>query len=40
MIQYLIMPSAFYRQKFLEAGYAPERLIHIPNFLALPPFRV
>ena len=37
VIQYLIMPSAFYRQKFIEAGYSPERLIHIPNFLALPP---
>ena len=36
-LQYLIMPCEFYRQKFLEAGYAPERLKHIPNFLNLPP---
>ena len=37
VIRYLITPSAFYRDKFLEAGYAPERLVHIPNFLNLPP---
>ncbi len=37
VLRYLILPSEFYRQKFLEAGYASERLIHIPNFLALPP---
>lgn len=37
VIQYLIMPSEFYRQKFLAAGYAPERLAHIPNFLNLAP---
>lgn len=39
VIQYLILPSEFYRQLFLKAGYAPERLVHIPNFLFLPPFR-
>ena len=39
VIQYLIMPSEFYRQKFLEAGYAPERLKHIPNFLNLQPLK-
>ncbi len=38
-IQYLIMPSAFYRQKFLEAGYAPERLVPIPHFLNLRPLK-
>ncbi len=37
VIQYMIMPSAFYRDKFLEAGFAPERLAHVPNFLNLPP---
>ncbi len=37
VIQYMIMPSEFYRQKFIEAGYAPERLVHIPNFLNLAP---
>lgn len=37
VLQYLILPSEFYRQKFLEAGCAPERLLHIPNFLNLPP---
>ena len=37
VIQCLITPSEFYRQKFLEAGCAPERLAHIPNFLNLPP---
>lgn len=40
VIQYLILPSEFYRQLFLKAGYSPERLVHIPNFLFLPPFRV
>ena len=39
VMQYLILPSAFYRQLFLKAGYAPERLVHIPNFLSLPPFK-
>ena len=39
VIQYLIMPSEFYRQKFIEAGYAPERLVHIPNFLNLLPLK-
>ena len=29
----IITPSAFYRQKFLEFGVAPERVVHIPNFL-------
>lgn len=37
VIRYLILPSEFYRQLFLQAGYAPERLVHIPNFLNLPP---
>ena len=37
VIQYIITPSAFYRQKFIQAGYAPERLVHIPNFLNMPP---
>ena len=37
VIQYLILPSAFFRDKFLEAGCAPERLAHVPNFLNLPP---
>ncbi|MBR0227817.1 MAG: glycosyltransferase [Clostridia bacterium] len=37
VMQCLILPSEFYRQLFLKAGYAPERLVHIPNFLNLPP---
>ena len=37
VIQCVITPSAFYRQKFIQAGYAPERVAHIPNFLNLPP---
>ena len=39
VLQYLILPSEFYRQLFLKAGYAPERLVHIPNFLSLPPIK-
>ena len=37
VLRCLILPSEFYRQLFLKAGYAPERLVHIPNFLNLPP---
>ena len=39
VMQCLILPSEFYRQIFLKAGYAPERLVHIPNFLNLPPLK-
>lgn len=32
-IDYIITPSDFYRQKFIEFGVIPERVVHIPNFL-------
>lgn len=32
-IDKIITPSAFYREKFIEFGVAPERVVHIPNFL-------
>ncbi|MCR5652401.1 MAG: glycosyltransferase [Ruminococcus sp.] len=31
-IRTIITPSEFYRQKFIEFGVEPERLVHIPNF--------
>lgn len=33
VIDRIITPSAFYRQKFLEFGIEENRVIHIPNFL-------
>ena len=32
-INYIITPSEFYRNKFIEFGYAPEKVVTIPNFL-------
>lgn len=32
-ISYIITPSEFYRNKFIEFGIEPERVVHIPNFL-------
>ena len=32
-IDYIITPSEFYRNKFIEFGVASERVVHIPNFL-------
>lgn len=32
VLQTVITPSAFYRDLFLRAGYAPERVVHLPNF--------
>lgn len=32
-IDTIITPSRFYRNKFIEFGYAPERIVHIPNFV-------
>ena len=36
VLRYIITPSAFYRELFLRAGYAPERVVHLPNFLHEP----
>lgn len=33
VIDKIITPSEFYRNKFIEFGIKPERTIHIPNFL-------
>ncbi len=33
-IDYVITPSCFYKNKFIEMGVEQDRLIHIPNFLA------
>lgn len=33
VIQKIITPSAFYRDKFIEFGVAADRVVHIPNFL-------
>lgn len=30
-----ISPSAFLRSKFIEYGYPPDRIVHLPNFLEL-----
>jgi len=38
----IIAPSAFYRQKLIEWGWAPEKIVHIRNFVdgsTLPPVR-
>ena len=32
-INYIITPSEFYKNKFIEFGIAPNRVMHIPNFL-------
>lgn len=32
-IDYIITPSNFYRNKFIEFGISPNRVVHIPNFL-------
>ena len=32
-IDYIITPSEFYRNKFIEFGVATNRVVHIPNFL-------
>ncbi|MGI6086034.1 MAG: glycosyltransferase family 4 protein [Acetivibrionales bacterium] len=32
-IDIIITPSKFYRNKFIEFGYAPEKVVHIPNFV-------
>ena len=34
IIDYIITPSCFYKNKFIEMGVEQDRLIHIPNFLA------
>ncbi len=33
IIDHIITPSAFYKEKFEEFGVSPERVTHIPNFL-------
>lgn len=33
IINTVVTPSAFYRNKFIEFGIKPQRVIHIPNFL-------
>ena len=33
VIDYIITPSNFYRNKFIEFGVNPEKVVHIPNFL-------
>jgi glycosyltransferase involved in cell wall biosynthesis len=30
-----VSPSAFLRDKFIEFGYAPERIVNVPNFLEI-----
>ena len=32
-IDIIITPSMFYRNKFIEFGYSPEKVVHIPNFV-------
>lgn len=32
-IDVIITSSAFYREKFIEYGYSPEKIVHIPNFI-------
>mgnify|MGYP005842186011 CR=1 FL=1 len=32
-IDVVITPSEFYRKKFIEYGYPPERVVYIPNFI-------
>ncbi len=32
-IDQIITPSAFYRHKFIEFGFKPEKIVHIPNFI-------
>ena len=32
-IDVIITPSAFYRSKFIEFGFSPEKIVHIPNFV-------
>lgn len=32
-IDIIITPSAFYRSKFIEFGFSPEKVVHIPNFI-------
>ena len=32
-IDFIITPSRFYREKFIEFGILPHKVIHIPNFL-------
>lgn len=33
IIDKIITPSAFYKRKFEEFGIAPQRIVHVPNFL-------
>lgn len=33
VIDQIVTPSAFYRQKFIEFGISPKKIAHIPNFL-------
>ena len=33
-----ISPSAFLREKFIEYGYSPDRIIHLPNFMDVDQF--
>lgn len=33
VIDKIITPSEFYKNKFIEFGISPERVVHIPNFL-------
>jgi len=33
LIDIVITPSNFHREKFIEFGFSPDKIIHIPNFL-------
>jgi len=33
----IVVPSRFYREKFIEWGWPAEQLVYIPNFIAIPP---
>lgn len=33
-LSYVITPSRFYRRKFIEWGYPPEKLVYIPNYVS------
>lgn len=38
-IDRVITPSNFYKQKFIEFGFQPEKIVHIPNFIDQESFR-
>ena len=35
-VDYFVTPSAFTREKMIKGGFKPEKIIHIPTFIALP----